>query len=121
MEPKNKMSQSQLKRSLSVWVTGLYGLGTILGAGLYVLVGKIAGIAGMAAPLAFLVAALLAALSALSYAELTSRHPLSAGEAIFIQEGFHLKVLSVLAGLLIVISGMVSTGTMAHGFAGYLK
>lgn len=115
------MSNQQLKRSLSLPIITFYGLGTILGAGIYVLVGKIAGIAGMQAPFAFLIAAILATLTGLSYTELTARYPKSAGEAIFIQQGLNIKFISVSAGLLIVVSGMVSTATMAHGFVGYFS
>ena len=52
-----------------------FGLGNILGAGIYVLIGKVASEAGYFAPLAFTIAALVAALSALSYAELSGRFP----------------------------------------------
>ena len=51
--------QPTLKRSLSLPLVTFYGIGTILGAGIYVLVGKVAGAAGMQAPFAFLLASLL--------------------------------------------------------------
>ena len=62
-----------LKRSLSLPLLTFYGLGTILGAGIYVLVGKVAVHAGPYVPVAFLVAALLTVFTALSYAELAAR------------------------------------------------
>jgi amino acid transporter len=111
---------AHLKRGLSLWLLVFYGLGNILGAGIYVLVGKVAGIAGLYAPAAFFVAALVAALTALSYAELAARYPLSAGEAVYVQKGLRLPALSVLVGLLIVLMGAVSAATMARGFVGYL-
>ena len=40
----------QLKRSLSRPLITLYGLGTTIGAGIYVLVGKVAGRARLFAP-----------------------------------------------------------------------
>jgi len=46
--------ETQLKRSLTLPLLTLYGLGTILGAGVYVLIGKVAGVAGIFAPIAFL-------------------------------------------------------------------
>lgn len=110
-----------LKRSLTLGLLTLYGLGTILGAGIYVLVGRVAGIAGMHAPLAFVVAALLAGLTGLSYAELAARFPRSAGEAVYVQEGLRRRPLSVLVGLLIVLTGVVSAATIANGFVGYLQ
>ena len=110
----------QLKRALSLPVITFYGLGTILGAGIYVLVGKVAGAAGMYAPIAFLVAAAVAALSAFSYAELSARHPLSGGEAIYVQEGLGLPWLSALVGFMIVLTGLVSAAAIVNGFVGYL-
>lgn len=110
-----------LKRSLTLGLLTLYGLGTILGAGIYVLVGQVAAIAGMYAPLAFVIAALLAGLTGLSYAELAARLPKSAGEAVYVQQGFRRRPLSVLVGLLIVLTGVVSAATIANGFVGYLQ
>jgi len=46
-------STTELKCSLSLLQITLCGLGTILGAGIYVLVGEVAGIAGMHARWAF--------------------------------------------------------------------
>ena len=111
---------TQLKRGLSLWLLVFYGLGNILGAGIYVLVGKVAGSAGLFAPVAFLVASLVAGFTALSYAELVARYPLSAGEAVYVQKGLGLPALSVIVGLLIVLMGAVSAATIARGFVGYL-
>lgn len=110
-----------LKRSLSLSLITFYGLGNILGAGIYVLVGKVAGEAGYFAPLSFFIASIIAAISAFSYAELSSRYPVSAGEAVYIYEGFGVKQLSLIVGLLITFAGIVSTATIAHGFAGYMQ
>ena len=77
----------ELNRTLSLPLITFYGLGTILGAGIYVLVGKVADTAGMYAPAAFALAALTAGLSAFVYMELCSRYPLSGGAAVYTQEG----------------------------------
>ncbi|HIF49693.1 MAG TPA: amino acid permease [Cytophagales bacterium] len=109
-----------LKRSLGLPLITLYGLGTVIGAGIFVLIGEVAGSAGMFAPVAFLVASLLAGLTAFSFAELASRFPKSAGEAVYVQEGFGWRPLSVTVGLLVALAGMVSCATIANGFVGYL-
>lgn len=111
----------KLKRSLGLALTTLYGLGTILGAGIYVLIGEIAGIAGVATPLAFVTAALLAGLSAMSYRELAARFPKSSGEAYYLWQGFRSGRLSQIIGLLIACSGMISAALLCQGFAGYLQ
>ena len=114
-------SKVELRRSLSLPMVTFYGIGTILGAGIYVLVGKVAGVAGMQTPLAFLLASLIAGFSAFSYAELVARMPKSAGEAVYAQAGFGRPAVSLLIGLLMVLVGIVSSATLLHGFAGYLK
>lgn len=110
-----------LRRSLSLPLVTFYGIGTILGAGIYVLVGKVAGIAGLYTPVAFLAASIIAAFSAFTYAELSARLPESAGEAVYVEAAFGVPRLSLLVGLLIVLVGVVSTATLLHGFAGYFQ
>ncbi len=118
------MEQQQpatLKRAFNLPLLTFYGLGTILGAGIYVLIGEVAGNAGLAAPLAFLLASVLATFSALSYAELSARFPVSAGEAIYVQQAFGRRNLSRLIGLSIVAIGVVSSATLVSGFVGYFQ
>lgn len=111
---------SGLKRSLSLPLAVLYGLGNILGAGIYVLIGEVAGVAGHFAPLSFLLSSLVAVATAFSYAELVSRYPRSAGEAVYVQQAFGKQSLSTAVGLLICLAGIVSSAALARGFVGYL-
>ena len=112
---------TRLKRTITLPVLLFYGLGNILGAGIYVLIGKVAGEAGMYVPLAFFVAFIVAGFSAFSYSELSARYPLAAGAAVYIHEGFHSAALSRFSGVLIACSGMVSAATIARGFYGYFS
>lgn len=116
-----KSTGTQLKRSLSLWQLTLYGIGTILGAGVYVLIGEVAATAGLLAPVSFFVAAVLAAFTGLTFAELSSRFPFSAGEAVYVQEAFSKPVLSTGVGLLVALTGIVSGATLVNGFAGYFR
>ena len=111
----------QLKRVLNLPLVTLYGLGTTIGGGIYVLVGKVAERAGMMAPLSFMVAALLSAFTALTFAELSSRYPKSAGEAVYVQQAFNYKQLAVFIGILVILNGCVSAAALANGFVGYLQ
>lgn len=97
----------------------LYGLGTVVGAGIYVVIGEIIGIAGALAPIAFLMAAMAAAFTALSYAELSTRVPESGGSASYVAAGFGSRVLTGLAGWGIVATGIISAATIVTGFVGY--
>ena len=98
----------------------LYGLGTTIGAGIFALVGKVAGHAGMLAPLAFFIASVLAAFSAFSFAELSSRMPKSAGEALYVREGLGSRHLALLVGLFVAVAGTVSAAAIAKASAGYI-
>jgi len=114
-------TNATLKRSLGFWALALYGIGDILGAGIYALVGKVAGEAGNASWLAFLIAMLAAGLTGLSYSELVSRHPRSAGEATYTLHAFRKPWLAFLVGWLVFCSGVVSMSTVAHACAGYVQ
>ena len=109
-----------LRRRLTLPLLTFYGLGTIVGAGIYVLIGAVAGRAGVYAPAAFLMSALIAALTAHSYAELSARIPKSAGEAVYVRRAFGSPLLAVITGIAVVVTGVVSAATIANGFAGYL-
>ena len=113
-------AQSQpLKRVLNLPLVILYGLGTTIGGGIYVLVGKVAERAGMMAPLSFMAAALLSAFTALTFAELSSRFPKSAGEAVYVKEAFNIQPLAIFVGILVILNGSVSAAALANGFVGY--
>lgn len=112
---------AELKRSISLPFLVLYGLGTTVGAGIYVLIGEVAGLAGLWTPVAFLVAALLAAPTAFAFAELSARYPRSAGEAVYVAAGFGVPWLATLVGLLVAVVGIVSSAAIANGFVGYAR
>lgn len=108
-----------LLRTLSLTQITLYGIGTILGAGIYVLVGDVANTSGTYMPLAFVLAALVVSFSAYSYGHLSRRYPVSAGEPVYVQQAFGLKYLSTAVGYALVFAGIVSAATIARGFSGY--
>lgn len=117
----NIPEEPSLKRTLSVPLVTLYGLGTILGAGIYVLIGEVVGKAGMFTPVSFFMASVIAGFTAFSYAELSSRLPQSAGEAAYAQEAFSNRLISAAVGWLVVVFGSVSAATIANGFVGYFR
>jgi amino acid transporter len=110
-----------LRRSLTLPLVVLYGLGVTIGAGIYVLIGATAGRAGIYAPVAFVLASIVMAFSAASFAELAGRYPVSAGEAAYVREGFGSQVLSVAVGLLVIFSAIVSCAAISIGSTGYIQ
>jgi len=109
-----------LHRSIGPTQLALYGLGSMLGAGIYGLIGKAAGQVGNAVWLAFLVALVAALLTALSYASLGSRYPRAAGAAYVTQRAYGFPLLSFMVGLALVCSGLTSIATQSRVFAANL-
>lgn len=110
-----------LKRSLNLVLVSFYGLGTIIGAGIYALIGTVIQEASQFAPFSFLMASFIAFFSAASYMELSSRFPQSAGSAYFVWQAFQQKWLSGLVGWLMVCAGIVSSATLVHGMVNYVE
>ena len=110
-----------LKRTITLPLLVLYGLGNILGAGIYVLIGKVSGVAGLLTPLSFFVASLLVVTTAFTYSELSSRYPVSAGEAVYLFKAFGNKYSALIIGLMITTTGVLSASTITVGFVGYLQ
>jgi len=115
------MPEGKLKRELSLFKLTMYGIGLIIGAGIYAIIGKTAGLAGNATWLSFVIGAVIATLTGLSYAELGSMFPKDAGEYIYVREAAHRKYPAFLIGWLMVFIGIVASATVSLGFAGYLN
>jgi len=111
----------KLKRTLTLPLLSLYGLGVTVGAGIYVLIGETAAIAGPYAPVSFAVAAFVVGFTAYSYAELSTRFPVSAGEAAYVEAGLQRVWLARLVGLAVALSGIVSASAVAIGAGSYLS
>jgi len=116
-----KKETNGLVRTLGLTALIIYGVGDILGAGIYALVGKIAGLAGPYTWLSFLIAMFIVFFTALTYSELVSRYPRSGGVSIFVQESFGRPSLSILAGLLLFSATLLSMSTLTQAFIGYLN
>jgi amino acid transporter len=104
---------AELKRAIGPVQLMLYGVGSMLGAGIYGLVGKAAGVMGGAVWMAFLVAMVAALLTGVSYASIASRYPRAGGAAYVAQRAYRSGWLSYLVGLAIVCSGLASIATQA--------
>jgi len=111
--------QPALRRSLGLLAVTTTGVGTILGAGIYVLIGETAASAGSAVWASFLLAALLAAATGLSYAELASMAPTAGASSAYARLAFG-RVMGFLTGWLQLVVGVTGAAAVALGFGGYL-
>lgn len=113
--------ETELNRSVGWPQLMLYGIGSMLGAGIYGLVGKAAGVMGGAIWLAFLAAMIAALLTGLSYASIASRYPRAGGAAYATHRAFHSPLVSYVIGLTVLCSGLSSIATQSKVVAGNLN
>ena len=112
---------SELKHHMGLFHLTMYGVGLILGAGIYVLIGEAAGFAGDAVWIAFMLGSIVALFAGLSYAELSSTFPKAAAEYIFVKNAFKNNFFAFIIGWLTVITSMITAATVALGFGGYFS
>ena len=93
-------------------------LGDVLGAGVYALMGVLAGKVGGALWVPLLVALLLAMLAAGSYAELVTKYPRAGGAAVFAERAFKKPMLSFLVGFSMLAAGLISAAGLSLAFTG---
>ena len=110
--------ETRLARAVSGRLLYLFILGDVLGAGVYVLVGEMAGEVGGPIWLPLLVALGLALLTAGSYAELVTKYPRAGGAAVFAERAFRRPVISFLVGFSMLAAGVTSAAGLSLAFAG---
>ncbi len=111
-------AEPRLQRSVGLLGASMSGIGIVLGAGIYVLVGEAAGETGNSVWAAFLLGAFLAAATGLSYAELTSFIPEAGAAAAYAEEAFGPRV-GFVTGWMDVTVNVIAAPAVALGFGGY--
>jgi APA family basic amino acid/polyamine antiporter len=112
-------SPASLRRVLGLTEVTAGGVGIIIGAGIYVLLGAATAQAGPLVWCAFLVAAALSALTGISYAELSSMFPSAAGEYEYTRHAFP-EWVAFAVGWTMILGLVVAAATVSLGFAGYV-
>ena len=112
---------TKLQRHIGLVALVLYGVGDILGSGIYGLIGKAAAQLGNFVWLAFLVSFLVALCTGLCYAALGSRHPKAAGSSLIVWHAFRNPLIAFVVGLATLCSGLTSMAAASRVFAGYLE
>lgn len=114
-------SDSRLEKSMGLTGLTFYGIGTILGAGIFVVIGEVIGAAGALSPLAYGLAATIAVTSALSPSEIAARIPSAGGAIDYVEQAFDRGWLAALVGWVLVVANIVSGATITTGFVSYLS
>jgi basic amino acid/polyamine antiporter, APA family len=112
--------EHQLKKDLSAWDLTVFGIGVIVGTGIFVLTGIAAATkAGPAISLSFVVAGIACALAALCYAEFASSVPV-AGSAYTFSYAALGELLAWIIGWDLVLEFTLGAAAVSVGWAQYL-
>jgi amino acid transporter len=112
------MSDDKARISLAGSVS--LGTGVMIGAGIFALVGQVAGLAGDWFPLAFLLGAIVAGASAYSYIRYSSVNPSSGGIAMLLKDAYGPGVIAGSFSLFMYVSMVVAESLLARTFGTYL-
>jgi len=115
----SRMPKRKLKKSLGFWDVPMFGVGGIVGAGIYAIIGQAAGLSGNMLWLSFALAACVDLLPGLSYAEFVSRFPDAGGSYEYIKRGIGLRT-ALFMSIFMTFTGIVAAAAIAISFSEYL-
>jgi amino acid transporter len=107
--------------SITVASATAIGVGGMMGAGLYTLVGLASTTAGVWVPLAFAVGAAVSVFSVYSYAKLGARYPSRGGAAQFLIRCFGDGVIAGGLNVFQFLGWIIAMALYCAGFAGYVR
>ncbi|MEO0151316.1 MAG: amino acid permease [candidate division WOR-3 bacterium] len=112
--------KTPLKRALNSFDLILFGIGAIVGAGIFALVGVASTFSGPAVILSFILAGLVCLFSAFSYAELSSSIPISGSAYTYSYIAFG-EFIAFLVGWNLILEYLVGNMAVAISWSAYFK
>ena len=107
------------KKAFGLWSAVFLGIGSMVGAGIFIVIGEAGAIAGNLVWLSFLLGGMAALLSGYSLAKLAIVYPSRGGIAEYLVQGFGEGVFSGSAGVLFYFSQLIAIAAVAKSFGTY--
>jgi amino acid transporter len=107
------------RRGLGLLAAVSIGVGGMIGAGIFSILGVVAGVSGTALPVSFVMGGGVAILSAYSYVKLGVRYPSVGGASQFLVEEFGDGLFSGALNIFQYFAYIIAIALYAHGSAGY--
>ena len=111
--------QSGAKGAMTVRGAAFLGVGSMVGAGIFALLGQAGAVAGSAVWLSFLVAGVVAALQGYAVAKLGARYPSSGGLVTFLLKGYGAGHITAITSWLLYFAALIVTAMVAVSFGSY--
>jgi APA family basic amino acid/polyamine antiporter len=109
-----------LKRSLGLWSATAINVGAIIGGGIFVVTGIVAGYAGSAMVVSIVIAAVIALFTALTFTELSAWQPIE-GSAYEYTRQLVSPFAGFLSGWMWIVSNTFGGAAVSLGFGYYLN
>lgn len=110
----------QLKKSLSALDLTVFGVGVVIGAGIFTLTGRAAhNVAGPSIVISFVIAAICCALAAMCYAEFASTVPVSGSAYTFSYASLG-EIFAWIIGWDLILEMFLGASVVAQGWSAYL-
>src|SRR4051812_20890994 len=112
-------TSTSASRGLGLPAAVSIGVGGMIGAGIFSILGVVAGVSGTALPVSFVVGGVVSLLAAYSYVKLGVRYPSVGGASQFLVEEFGDGLFSGALNIFQYFAYIIAIALYAHGFAGY--
>jgi len=107
------------QRAMTVRGAAFLGVGSMVGAGIFALLGEAGAVAGSAVWLSFLIAGVIATLQGYAVAKLGARYPSSGGIVTFLLQGFGPGHVTAITSWLLYFASIIVTAMVAVSFGSY--
>lgn len=115
----NSRKKSGSKKAFGLWSAVFLGIGSMVGAGIFIVIGEAGAIAGNMLILSFLIGGVIALLCGYSLSRLAIRYPSRGGIIEYLVQGFGEGFFSGTMGLLFYIAQLVTLAAVAKSFGTY--
>ncbi|MCG6896781.1 MAG: APC family permease [Thiocapsa sp.] len=109
----------QTEKPMTVTAAAALGVGSMIGAGIFALMGEAGAIAGSAVYLSFIAAGMIALASGYSMARLGARYPSAGGIVEYLAQAYGIGLISGALSILLYISALVALALVAKTFGSY--
>ncbi len=106
-------------KPMNVTAAVALGIGSMVGAGIFALMGVAGSIAGSAVYLSFIIAGIVALLSGYSMAKLGARYPSAGGIVEYLAQAFGIGLFSGALSILLYLSALIALALVAKTFGSY--
>lgn len=107
------------KGAFGVWSTIFLGIGSMVGAGIFIVIGQAGAIAGNLVWLSFVLGAVGAFFSGYSLVKLALRYPSRGGIVEYLVQGYGEGIFSGTISILFYFAGLIALGAVAKSFGTY--